>query len=98
MNPLYPIYLKLAGRDVLVAGGGPVALRRIQRVVAAGANVHVVSPHAVAGVIELRDAGKIKWSPRKFEPSDLEGAALCLLATGDEEVARNVRDEATRRA
>jgi len=97
MNPLYPIYLKLAGRAVLVAGGGPVALRRIQRLVAAGASVRVVSPNAVAGVVELRNAGKIHWSARKFEASDLEGVALCLLATGDEEVARSVREEATRR-
>ena len=40
----YPLLLDLAGRTVLVVGGGPVAARRASGLVAAGAVVHVIAP------------------------------------------------------
>ena len=42
--PTYPAGLRLAGRKVLVVGGGNVAQRRVPTLIAAGADVHLVSP------------------------------------------------------
>ena len=46
---LYPVFLKVAGRRVLVVGGGPVAASKLAALVAAGARVRVVAPHVEIG-------------------------------------------------
>ena len=49
----YPVVLRLSGRRVLVVGGGTVAARKVEGLLAAGAVVTVVAPTVVP---ELRDA------------------------------------------
>jgi uroporphyrin-III C-methyltransferase / precorrin-2 dehydrogenase / sirohydrochlorin ferrochelatase len=44
-KPSYPLVLDVAGRRVVVVGGGPVAARRVLSLVEAGADVEVVSPY-----------------------------------------------------
>ena len=51
----YPVVLRLSGKRVLVVGGGAVAARKVEGLLAAGAAVTVVAPAVVA---ELRDAGR----------------------------------------
>ena len=47
---LFPTFLKLAGRPVLVVGGGPVAASKLASLLAAGADVTVVAPDVVAEI------------------------------------------------
>jgi siroheme synthase-like protein len=78
---LFPMFVKLHGRLVVVVGGGEIAAGKIENLLAAGAKVKLVAPEvhlSLAGVIRTR---KIDWLPRKFEPSDLDGAALAIAAT-----------------
>ena len=65
--PPYPSGLRLAGRRVLVVGGGHVAQRRVPRLIAAGADVVVVSPVTTPAVEGLAGAGEITWHERGFE-------------------------------
>jgi uroporphyrin-III C-methyltransferase/precorrin-2 dehydrogenase/sirohydrochlorin ferrochelatase len=81
--PPYPSGLRLAGRRVVVVGGGHVAQRRIPGLIAAGAQVCVVSPHVTQAVEGLVGAGEITWQAREFEPSDLEDAWYVIAATDD---------------
>ncbi len=89
MNP-YPLGLRLAGRRVLVVGGGAVASRRIPALLAAGADVLLVSPQARPGLEGLADAGRIRWERRGFQPSDADEAWLVLVATDDRTVNQAV--------
>ena len=57
-EPPYPVALRLAGRRVVVVGGGPVAQRRGPGLLAAGADVLVVSPRATPAIEGLAQAGK----------------------------------------
>ena len=57
--PPYPSGLRLHGRRVLVVGGGHVAQRRIPRLLAAGADVVVVSPVTTPAVEGLVGSGEI---------------------------------------
>jgi precorrin-2 dehydrogenase/sirohydrochlorin ferrochelatase len=82
----FPIFLKLAGRRCLVIGAGHVAEQKIQALLAAGAEVQVVAPKASDAVREMAASGRIDWSPRPFQPEDLDGALLVVGATGDREV------------
>ncbi|WP_432483658.1 uroporphyrinogen-III C-methyltransferase [Kineococcus esterisolvens] len=77
----YPLHLDVAGRRVLVAGGGPVAARRAADLVAAGADVHVVAP---AVCEDLRDLlPRLTWHEREAVAADADGAWLVHTATGD---------------
>jgi uroporphyrin-III C-methyltransferase/precorrin-2 dehydrogenase/sirohydrochlorin ferrochelatase len=96
MNP-YPLGLMLAGRRVLVVGGGAVASRRIPGLLEAGADVVVVAPQVTPVLHGLADAGRLRWLARGFEPSDVDGVWLVHVAVDDSEVAAAVSEAAERR-
>ena len=73
---LYPAFLKLAGRRVVVVGGGPVAASKLRGLLDAGADVTVVAPGWVAEVA----AADVTRVAREFRPSDLDGAWLVVAA------------------
>jgi siroheme synthase-like protein len=90
----YPVVLRLSGRRVLVVGGGTVAARKVEGLLAAGAVVTVVAPTVVP---ELRDAagrGDVVVVERSYRSADLEGARLVLTATDDERTQQRVFDDA----
>jgi uroporphyrin-III C-methyltransferase/precorrin-2 dehydrogenase/sirohydrochlorin ferrochelatase len=95
--PLYPLFLKLEGREVLVVGAGQVAERKIAELVDAKARVRVVAPEASDTVKGLAGARAVRWDARPFEPADVDGAWLIVAATGDTEVQRAVADAAADR-
>jgi len=77
------VALQLAGRRVLVAGGGPVAARRSAALVAEGADVVVVAPDACEPIREQAARGELRWHRRDVREGDLDGAWLVHTATGD---------------
>lgn len=83
---MYPVQLDVAGRRVVVVGGGPVAARRATPLADAGAEVHVVAPYLCEPLAELVAAGRVTWSPRDYTAGDLDGAWLVHTATGDPRV------------
>lgn len=96
-EPLFPIFVKLAGRPCLVAGAGAVATSKIRSLLEAGAKVTVVAPQATEETRDLAAEGAIHWSARIFLPSDLDGIFLVIAATSDAEVNRLVFLESQQR-
>ena len=96
-HALYPVFLKLTGKTVLVVGGGRVAARRAQRLVAAGADVTVVSPEISPGLRALWEAEKLHWTHRAVRDDDLSSAQFVFCATGDQELAKDLREQVVRR-
>lgn len=94
---LYPIALRLAGRRVVVVGGGRVATRRVPGLLDADADVVVISPSATATLEALADAGQIKWLPKPFADGDLAAAWFVLAATDAADVNAAVTAECERR-
>jgi len=92
--PTYPSGLRLAGRKVVVVGGGHVAQRRIPGLIAAGAVVDVVSPEVTPAIEGLVGSGEITWIERDFADGDLTGAWYVIAATDDPEVNGRVTDVA----
>ena len=68
-HPPYPVGLRLAGRRVVVVGGGSVAQRRVPTLIATGADVVVVSPEVTPAIEGL--ASEITLVLRPFETGDL---------------------------
>ncbi|MFP5020619.1 uroporphyrinogen-III C-methyltransferase [Pseudonocardia phyllosphaerae] len=93
----YLVGLDLAGRRVVVVGGGQVAQRRVTRLIAAGAHVEVVSPEVTPAVEGMVSAGEISWTHRGWADGDLDGAWYAMAATDDPAVNAAVLDEAERR-
>ncbi len=85
----YPIVVRVAGRRVLVVGGGVIALRKTEGLLASGASVTVVSPEFVDGFAEL-DVVRVE---RRYELSDLDGSWLVVAATNDPVVQQQIFDE-----
>jgi uroporphyrin-III C-methyltransferase/precorrin-2 dehydrogenase/sirohydrochlorin ferrochelatase len=78
---LFPMFVKLQGRTVVVVGAGVIAEGKIPGLFAAGANVRVIAPQATAQIRAWAREGQLEWLPRAFAPVDLDGARLAIAAT-----------------
>jgi uroporphyrin-III C-methyltransferase/precorrin-2 dehydrogenase/sirohydrochlorin ferrochelatase len=106
MRKVFPLFLDLTGRDVLLVGGGRVAAGKLRQLIAAGARVRVVSPLVLADINRASrgvqsPGGRPQVAPvvivrRGFEPGDLEGAWL-VVAAATPEVNRAVAKAAEAR-
>src|SRR5215831_1364194 len=94
---LFPIFLKLTGRACLVVGGGSVGTPKIEGLLAAGADVTVVAPHATELVKTWAEEETVAWHARRFEPADLDGVFLAVIVTSSPELNDLVFREAQRR-
>ena len=88
----YPLTLDLTCRCAVVVGGGAVALRRAQALLAAGALVHVIAPDTDPALAGL----PVTVSRRGYRDGDLEGAWLVHATTDDPGVNAAVAAEAER--
>jgi uroporphyrin-III C-methyltransferase/precorrin-2 dehydrogenase/sirohydrochlorin ferrochelatase len=88
--PLFPAFLDLRGRPVLVVGGGAVARRKIAALLPTGAQVRVGAPEFDPEVAAWADEGRIERLSGHFEPAWLDGVWLAIAATDDADVNRTV--------
>ncbi len=84
-----PVAIPVAGRPVLVVGGGRVAERRVSDLVQAGASVTVIAPRATPVLERMANQGNIRLLRRTFRASDADGREAAYAATDDARV--NVR-------
>jgi precorrin-2 dehydrogenase/sirohydrochlorin ferrochelatase len=90
----YPVNLVLDGRECLVVGGGRVAVRKVEGLLACGAHVTVVAPSVDPA---LRGLPGVTVVERAWEPSDLDGKWLAIATTDDPSVNAAVHAEGERR-
>jgi uroporphyrin-III C-methyltransferase / precorrin-2 dehydrogenase / sirohydrochlorin ferrochelatase len=77
---LLPLFLNLTGRRVLLVGGGPVAAAKLQQLLAAAAEVHVVAPEVVDEIQRTAASCGVLIDRRGFAPADLDGVWLVVAA------------------
>ena len=73
---MFPVFLKLAGRRVLVVGGGPVAAGKLRALLDAHAQVTVVAPAVVDEIL----MAEVEIVRRPFDVGDLDGACYVVAA------------------
>jgi len=93
MSFAYPVMLDLAGRPCLVVGGGPVAGRKIDGLLAADARVTVVSPSLTPALLTLAAEARLHWRPREYLAGDAAGFALVMVAASDASVSEAIAAE-----
>lgn len=85
----FPVNLNLVGRPVLVVGGGRIALRKVQQLLAAGGDVTVLAPQVVDDFSDL----PVTVLHREYAPGDVAHFRLVITATGDTVVDQLIYDE-----
>ena len=95
---LFPAFLKLENRLIIVIGGGSIATQKIPSLLQSGARVRVISPKLHSRLAEYVRRREIDWHPKPFSPDDLEGAFLVIAATSIRELNASVFAEAERRS
>lgn len=85
-----PVMLDVTGRRCVIVGGGRVAARRASTLHEAGARVLVVAPRVD---IHIANVG-VEVRQRVFEPGDLDGALLVVVATDNREVNEAIHQAA----
>jgi len=93
----FPVLLELADRRCVMVGGGMVAERRVDGLLAAGARVRVISPRTTRTLAALAAEGRIELESRGYREGDLAGADLAFVATDAGEVNAAVAREARER-
>ncbi|MFE9068007.1 uroporphyrinogen-III C-methyltransferase [Streptomyces violaceusniger] len=93
----YPVGLRLSGRRVVVLGAGQVAQRRLPALIAAGADILLISPSATASVEAMAEAGEVRWERRRYQEGDFEDAWYVLITTDDPEANATASAEAEAR-
>jgi siroheme synthase-like protein len=94
---LFPAFLKLQNRPVLVVGGGTIASSKIPGLLEAGAQIAVVAPKLNCDIAERVRDRQLEWLPKPFEPTDLNGKFLVVAATSLRDVNASVFAEAEKR-
>lgn len=83
---MYPIHVDLSDKQVVVAGGGPVAYRKIIDLLNEKAIITVISIDAVKEIQELHEQKSLTWISREVKSKDFEKAFLIVAATNSNEV------------
>ena len=78
--PTYPLFLRLAGKRVVVVGAGPVAASKLAALAEAGATLEVIAPEMVQSVRARGAAGEVALHEREVVEADLDGAWLVVAA------------------
>lgn len=86
----FPIFANLAGRPVLVVGGGSVAARKISLLLDADAQVRVVANQLNAELSALAAENKILWLAEEFRAEHIRTVFLIIAASSDQALNRRV--------
>ena len=97
MTNLFPMFLKLDGKKVLVVGAGKVGEPKIAGLLDTGAHIRVIALEASSAVLKWAEEGKIELELRAFSSADLDGAFLAVAATSSRNLNEQIYAEAQRR-
>lgn len=94
---LFPMFVKLEGRLVVVVGGGVIAEGKILALLEAEARVRLVAPAITPAIAAWVRQRKVDWLPKEFAAGDLDGAFLVIAATSAAGINESVFHEAEAR-
>jgi precorrin-2 dehydrogenase/sirohydrochlorin ferrochelatase len=87
-----PLNVRIDNKKILFVGGGKIAMHKIQTVEQYTGNITILAPEIHP---DLQGKGFTEIVKR-YEPADLEGAFLVYASTNDEEVNRQIKEDAER--
>ena len=100
MPSYYPVFVNIRGRRCLVFGGDHEGERKVRYLLDCGGDVTLFSPEGdtLPGLVSLTSDKQITWERRKYQPGDLQGAWMAIVAdTSSEEINLAISAEAEER-
>jgi len=94
---LFPLFVSLKGREILVVGGGKVATRKVEKLLPFGGRITVVAPKVSKELKRLSKKGRIRLKRRRFLTGDLRNKFLVVVAADDEDLQRRIFKLCTKR-
>jgi precorrin-2 dehydrogenase/sirohydrochlorin ferrochelatase len=91
---LYPIFLKLEGRKVLIVGGGRVAEEKIYVVLRSATDVTVVAPKITERIEAWKDRGLVRHLAEEYRAGLAQDYFLVIACTDSEKINRQIYQEA----
>jgi precorrin-2 dehydrogenase len=86
----YPVFLNVTHKNTLVVGGGLVAQRKVETLLASGARVSIVSRDLTPALRGLADQGRIEYKGTVFREDFLDGIFIVISATDDSELNHKI--------
>ena len=79
-----PLFIETTGKKCLIVGGGKVASRKLIPILKAKMKVTLISPEIIEEIeLNLHKNNNLKIIKRKFEPEDIKGQFLIIVATNE---------------
>jgi precorrin-2 dehydrogenase/sirohydrochlorin ferrochelatase len=91
---LYPVFLKLEGRKVLIVGGGKVAEEKIYAVLRSARDVTVIAPEISPQIRTWAETGLVQHLAQEYRPGMASGFFLVIACTDSESINRRIYEEA----
>lgn len=89
----FPLFVDLAGKKIIVIGGGRIAERRIRTILSFGADIQVIAKECSSEIINMYENGMIKLEKRPYVEGELENAFMVLGITDDSRTNETVWKE-----
>lgn len=86
----YPVYIDISKRKCVVAGGGDVAERKVERLLECGARVVVIGNELTPNLEAMKNEEKISHIPDNYKNDYIEGALLVIGATDRDEINERI--------
>ncbi|MEC1622468.1 precorrin-2 dehydrogenase [Bacillus mojavensis] len=87
---MLPLHISLQKKKVVIAGGGNIALRRLNSVLSEGADITIVSPDVEPEIKQMAENRRIRWVCRTIEKEDYFDAFLIIAATDNAAVNKEI--------
>jgi precorrin-2 dehydrogenase/sirohydrochlorin ferrochelatase len=89
----YPVFLKLSGRCVVIIGGGGVAVRKAEALLATGANLRIVAKSFGSGLTTLCKGKNVELINSAYKKEHLKDATIVIAATNDEQINKQIAED-----
>ncbi len=97
MKALYPIFLKLDQKNILIVGGGFIAAQKIHSLLDTGCIITVVSPCICKEIQYWASDNRLAVIKREFQTRDLQNIDVVFAATNEPRTNEEIRKEANKK-
>jgi len=88
--PMFPAFVDIKEKTVIVVGGGKVATRKVEKLLNFGPRITVISPKITEELRKLYLSNRIIWKRRKFLMNDLKGAYMVVVAVNNTKLQERI--------
>lgn len=89
----FPLFFNLTEFPCLVVGGGTVALRKVEQLLKAGANVTIVAPQIIEDLNKLLQPEKCVWVNRRYKSPEAASYRLVVATTDDSGINQQIFED-----